>query len=65
MKHLLTMALILNIIEPHKDFVVCMDSNKEGLGGVILQEDHVAFYESQKLKEHEKNYATHALTWKQ
>jgi hypothetical protein len=33
----------------------------EGLGGVLIQEGFVICYESRKLKEHEKNYATHDL----
>ena len=38
-----------------------MDVSKEGLGGVLLQNDYVICYESRKLKEHEKNYRTHDL----
>jgi hypothetical protein len=40
---------------------VCTDACKEGMGGVLSQEGFVVCYESQKLKEHEKNYATHDL----
>jgi hypothetical protein len=40
---------------------VCTDPCKEGLGGVLSQEGSVICYESRKLKEHEKNYATHDL----
>jgi hypothetical protein len=40
---------------------LCIDACKEGLGGVLSQEGFVVCYESQKLKEHEKNYATHDL----
>jgi ribonuclease HI len=40
---------------------VCTDACKEGLGGVLSQEGFVVCYESRKLKEHEKNYATHDL----
>ena len=47
---------ILKIAYPNKDFVVCNDTSKEGLGGVLTQEGHVICYESRKLKEHEKNY---------
>jgi hypothetical protein len=42
-----------------KDFVVCTDACREGLGGVLMQENHVIAYESQKLKKHEENYVTH------
>jgi len=55
------MTPILKITDPHKDFVVCIDASKEGLGGVLLQDDRVFFYESRKLEVHEKNYATHDL----
>ena len=57
LKHLLTIALILKIADPFKDFVVCTDTCNEGLGGVLLQDNYVVPYESRKLKDHEKNYA--------
>jgi hypothetical protein len=41
--------------------VVCIDACKEGLGGVLSQNGFVICYESKKLKENEKNYATHDL----
>eukprot|EP00253_Pinus_taeda_P023407 PITA_23407 len=53
LKHLLTTAPILSIADPHKDYVVCTDASKEGLGGVLMQEGRVIAYESRKLKEHE------------
>ena len=34
---------------------------KNGLGGVLSQNGFVICYESRKLKEHERNYATHDL----
>jgi hypothetical protein len=58
---LLTSAPILKIADPNMDFVVCTDACKEGLGGVLSQEGFVICYESQKMKEHERNYATHDL----
>ena len=61
LKQLLTSAPILNIEDPNKDYIVCIDACKEGLGGVLSQEEFVVCYESQKLNEHEKNYATHDL----
>jgi len=57
----LTNALILNIAYLDEYFVVCIDVCKEGLSGVLTQKDHVMFYESKKLKEHERNYATQDL----
>jgi hypothetical protein len=61
LKSLLTSAPILRIVDPDADFVVCMDACKEGLGGVLSQNGHVVCYESRKLKEHERLYATHDL----
>ena len=54
-------APILKVADPDKDFIVCVDVSKQGLGGVLTQEGHVIFYESWKLKEHERNYVTHDL----
>eukprot|EP00253_Pinus_taeda_P017026 PITA_17026 len=53
LKHLLSTTPILSIADPHKDYVVCTDASKEGLGGVLMQEGRVIAYESRKLKEHE------------
>ena len=49
-------APVLQIVYLDGDFIVCMDASKEGLGGVLLQNDHAICYESWKLKEHEQNY---------
>ena len=51
----------MRIADPNEDFVVCIDACKEGLGGVLSQNGLVICYESIKLKEHERNYATHDL----
>ena len=61
LKNLLTSAPVLKVADPEKDFVVCTDACGQGLGGVLMQDNHVICYESRKLKEHEKNYATHDL----
>jgi hypothetical protein len=61
LKELLTSAHVLKIANPNESFVVCTDACKEGLGGVLTQNGHVIGYESRKLKEHERNYATHDL----
>jgi hypothetical protein len=53
LKELLTTTPILKVADPDKDFTVCVDASKEGLGGVLTQEGHIICYESQKLKEHE------------
>ena len=59
LKNLLTSAPILKVADPEKYFVVCIDACGQGLPGFLMQENHVIYYESRKLKEHEKNYATH------
>jgi hypothetical protein len=61
LKQLLTSAPILRIVDPNEDFIVCTDACKEGLGGVLSQNGFVICYESRKLKEHERHYATHDL----
>ena len=55
LKNLLTSAPVLKVVDPEKDFVVCTDACGKGLGGVLMQDNHVICYESRKLKEHEKN----------
>eukprot|EP00253_Pinus_taeda_P016981 PITA_16981 len=61
LKHLLTTAPILRIADPDKDYVVCTDASKEGVGGVLMQEGKVVAYESRKLKEHEQKYSAYDL----
>jgi hypothetical protein len=61
LKQLLTSAPILRIADPNEYFIVCTDACNEGLGGVLNQNGFVICYESRKLKEHERHYATHDL----
>ena len=58
---MLTTSPILKIVYPFKDFFICTKACKEGLCRVLIQEKYVVKYEPRKLKEHEKNYATHDL----
>jgi hypothetical protein len=58
LKKLLTSAPILRIVDPNEDSMVCTDACKEGLGGVLSQNGFVICFESRKLKEHERLYAT-------
>jgi hypothetical protein len=60
-KELFTSAPMLNIADPNESFVVCTDTCKEGLGGVLTKNEHVIGYNSINHKEHERNYATHEL----
>ena len=61
LKHLLTNAPVLKIEDPDKEFMVCIDACKEGIGGVFMQEGKVVCYESRKLNEHEGNYVTNYI----
>ena len=51
----------MKITELEKDLVLCTDACSQGLGGFLMQDNHVICYESRKLKENEKNYATHDM----
>jgi hypothetical protein len=61
LKHLLTHAPMLKIVDLENDFLVCTDACNEGLEGVLMQGGSVVCYESRKLNEHEVNYVTHDL----
>jgi hypothetical protein len=52
---LLTSASIFKMANPNEDFEVCTNAQKEGLGEVLTQNEHVIYGESRKLKENEKN----------
>ena len=41
LKNFITSAPVLNIVDPEKYFVVCMDACSQGLGGVLMQDNHV------------------------
>ena len=55
------MEMIFKIADPEGNFVVCMDACKQGIGALLMHDGHVISYESRKLKEHVKKYATHDL----
>ena len=61
LKRLLTSAPILRVLNMDKDFTVCTDASKHGLGAILMQEGGVIAYASGKLKLHEELYATHDL----
>ena len=54
-------APILRIADPNEDFIVYTNACKEGPRGVLSQNGFVICFESRKLKEHERHYATHDL----
>ena len=61
LKNILTSAPILDIAYMDEDFVVCTYAYKEVLSGFLSKNDYLVCYEYKKLKEHERNYATHNL----
>jgi hypothetical protein len=62
LKSLLTSEPILRIVDPNEDFFVYYtDACMEGMGGFLIQNEHVICYKSRNLKEHERHYATHDL----
>lgn len=61
LKQSLMNYLVLKISNMDKEFVVCIDDCKRGLGVVLMQEGQVVYYESLKLNEHERNYLKHDL----
>ena len=61
MKELLTSALILWVLDMEKEFIVCIDASRKGLGDVLMHEGELITYASRKLKPHEENYPTHDL----
>jgi hypothetical protein len=44
-----------------KDFTVCTDASKQGLGVVLMHDGGVIPYVSRNLKQHEDIYTTHDL----
>jgi len=59
LKQLLTNALVLNIADPDKEFLVCTYACNGGLGGVLMWEGPVVCCESRKLNEREQNFVIH------
>ena len=50
LKRLLTSAPILRVSDMEKDFMVCTDASKQGLGAMLMQDGGVISYASRKLK---------------
>jgi hypothetical protein len=61
LKFFLKTTPILKVPNMDKEFLVCTDAYKEGLGRVLVQDGQVITYISRKLGNHEENYATHEL----
>jgi hypothetical protein len=56
LKELLTSALVLKIVDPIENLLVCTDACKEVFRGVLTKNGYGISYEYINLKEHETNY---------
>ncbi|WVZ80118.1 hypothetical protein U9M48_027621 [Paspalum notatum var. saurae] len=61
LKDKLTTTPVLTLPDLRKDFVVYCDASRQGLGCVLMQDNHVISYASRQLRAHEENYPTHDL----
>jgi hypothetical protein len=60
-KELLMKTPIMKFLDMYKEFLVCMNTSKEGVEGVLMQNGRVIAYISKKLRKHKENYAMHDL----
>ena len=44
--YILTSAPVLKVADPEKYFVLCTDACGQGLGGVLMQDNHVIYQEN-------------------
>ena len=58
---MLTSALVLKIVNPYENFMVCTNACQQSIGDVLTHNGQVICYKSRNLKEHKQNYATHDL----
>ena len=61
LKKRLVTAPVLILPDQPKDYQVCCDASRRGLGAILMQEGRVVSYASRQLKPHGLNYATHDL----
>ncbi|WVZ79681.1 hypothetical protein U9M48_027234 [Paspalum notatum var. saurae] len=61
LKDKLTTTPVLTLPDLQKDFVVYCDASRQGLGCMLMQDNHVVSYASRQLRAHEENYPTHDL----
>jgi hypothetical protein len=58
---MLTTTPILKVPDMDTNFLVYIDTSKEGLGRVLMQDSRVITYRSRKLRRNEENYVMHDL----
>jgi hypothetical protein len=61
LKKRLIMAPVLTMPDMEKPFSIYCDASGQGLGCVLMQDDHVVAYASRQLRKHEEKYPTHDL----
>jgi ribonuclease HI len=61
LKKRLTTTPILVMPDMEKSFSIYCDASGQGLGCVLMQDDHVVAYSSRQLRKHEAHYPTHDL----
>ena len=63
MKDALLHALVLQLADPTREFIITMDTSNFAIGAVLSQiwneGEHPVAYESKKMNAVERNYATH------
>jgi hypothetical protein len=57
----LTTTPVLTMPDMEKSFSICRDASGQGLGCVLMQDDHVVAYASRQLRKHEEKYLPHDL----
>jgi hypothetical protein len=61
LKKRLTTPPVLTMSDMEKPFSIYCDTSGQGLGCVLMQDDHVVAYASRQLRKHEEKYLTHDL----
>jgi hypothetical protein len=61
LKKRLTTAPVLTMPDMEKPFSIYRDASGQGLGCVLMQDNHVVAYASRQLRKHEEKYLTHEL----
>jgi hypothetical protein len=61
LKKRLTTALVLTMPDMERPFSIYCDASGQGLGCVLMQDDHVVAYASRQLRKREEKYPTHDL----
>jgi hypothetical protein len=61
LKKRLATASVLTMPDMEKPFSIYCDASGQGLGCVLMQDDHVVAYASRKFGKHKEKYLTHDL----